>query len=383
MPNSLHKDPVRVLHILHSLGIGGAESWLRHLLRYRNREKYKIDVMIHEERLGYSEEIRNLGGDIFLCPYSSNPLIYGKNFKNVLRREGPFDIVHSHMGMGGFHAWWAYQAGVPVRIVHSHTDDRELKNAGLQKKIGVIISKQLMYRYASAGIAVSRIASQRFGKKFSSDDRWQVLYCGIDLTRYEIRGRAQQLRLDLGIPMDSLVVGHVGRFNLPKNHNFLLDIFKKIIQLEPKAMLLLIGDGELRFKIKNKTKFLGLEKNIIFTGVRKDVEKIMTGVMDVFLLPSLYEGLPLVLLEAQAAGLPCIISENISEETDVIKPAIIRISLDKAPAYWAKLVIETIKTKGGLTQKESIKIMEKSKFNIKASSARIFELYDKLMLEAR
>ena len=374
---------MKILHILHSLGIGGAESWLRHLLRYRNREKYQIDVMIHEERLGYSEEIRNLGGDIFLCPYSSNPLIYGKNFKNVLRREGPFDIVHSHMGMGGFHAWWAKQAGVPVRIVHNHTDDRELKNAGLQKKIGVIISKQLMFRYASAGIAVSQIASQRFGQNFASDDRWQILYCGIDLTRYEIQGKSQQLRPDLGIPMDSIVVGHVGRFNQQKNHVFLLDIFEKILQLEPNSILLLIGDGELRAEIENKAKTLGLAKNIIFTGVRKDVEKIMTGVMDVFLLPSLYEGLPLVLLEAQAAGLQCIISETVSEETDVIKPAIIRISLNKAPAYWAKLVIETIKTKGGLTQEESFKIMEKSKFNIKASSARIFELYDKLMLEAR
>ena len=339
--------------------------------------------MIHEERPGYAEEIKELGGNIFLCSYSNNPLIYGKNFKNVLRREGPFDIVHSHMGMSGFHAWWAYQAGVPVRIAHNHIDDRELKNAGLLKKIGVKISQQLIFHYASAGIAVSQIAAQRFGQNFGTDARWQVLYCGIDLSRYENQRRSQQMRLELGIPLDSPVVGHVGRFNQQKNHSFLIEIFGKILQLEPEAILLLIGDGEMRPEIETKVNSLGIENKIIFTGVRKDVEKLMTGVMDVFLLPSLYEGLPLVLLEAQAAGLPCVISETVSEETDVIKSAIKRVSLDKAPEYWAKVIIDTINGKGGLTQEEAFKIMEKSRFNIKESSARIFELYDKLMLKIK
>jgi glycosyltransferase involved in cell wall biosynthesis len=379
LKSTFKPTPLRVLHILNSLGFGGAESWLRHLLHCSDQSKYLIDIMVHEERPGYAEEIKNYGGEIILCPYSINPLRYGKNFKNLLRLHGPFDIVHSHLGMGGFHAWWAHQAGVPVRVVHNHTDDRELIKSSIIKKIGIKASQYLISQYATAGIAVSQAAANRFGKSWGTDSRWRILYCGIDLVPFKKSDNLIKVRQKLGIPTDYLVVGHVGRFTQEKNHTFLLDIFLKLLDFEPNSLLLLVGDGLLRPDIEVRAKNLGIEGKVMFTGIRQDVEELMLGAMDVFLLPSLYEGLPLVLLEAQAAGLPCIISNIITEEAAVVCPLMKRLSLTQNPAIWARKIIDCRNVKRNPETDNHLKLMEDSEFNIRNSSLKLFNLYNELI----
>ena len=379
--NGLHKNNnnIRILHVFHSLGFGGAEKWLVHMLRHVDQQKYQIDIMIHEEREGYAEEIKTLGAKIIVCPYSINPWIYGKNFKSILRQHGPYDIVQSHLATAGFHALWAHQQGVPIRLVQKHTDEKlELRQSNSVKNIGVKVSNLLVSGYATAGVAVSRSAAQRFGRQWERDPRWQILYLGIDLAEFTKEIDRERLRQELGIPRDSLVVGHVGRFTQEKNHGFLLDIFAKTVGLKPCTVLLLVGDGPLRREIEIKAARLGIAEKVLFTGLRKDVPILMKGAMDVFLLPSLYEGLPLVLMETQAAGLNSIISNKITEEADIVKPLIKRLFLTDFPDVWAHNIIRTANEKREISQGQALRIMEQSPFNIETSCNKLFELYDKL-----
>lgn len=377
------KRKIHILHVLHSLGFGGAEKWFLHMMNHIDTGKYQIDVMIHEEREGYADEIKKLGTNIITCQFSALPWVYGKSFREILRRFGPYDIMQSHLATAGFHCLWAYQEGVPIRLVEKHIDEKlELLQAGVLKRTGVRVSKYLISRYASVGIAVSRSAAQLFGRRWERDPRWQILYLGIDSIQFRENLNPGKLRQELGIPDDSMVIGHVGRFSKQKNHTFLLDIFAKILELQPKAILLLVGDGPLRPEVEAKAQSLGLSEHVLFAGLRKDVPALMRGVMDVLVLPSLYEGLPLVLMETQTAGLPSIISSTITDEADIIKPLIIRQSLNDSPLTWAQTVIQAAIAGRVIQPEQALKIMEQSPFNIENSCKKLYGIYDILLSQA-
>jgi glycosyltransferase involved in cell wall biosynthesis len=377
------KKPIRVLQVLLGLGTGGAENWARNLVRYIDADRFKVDFLVHNERREYAEDVLAKGGRIIFCPYSYNPWVYARNFKNYLRQYGPYDVVHSHLASAGFHLWWTSQAGVPVRIAHCHTDNKsELASSSLRRRLALGISQLLVRRYATAGFAVSQQAASRFGANWSADPRWRVLYCGIELAPFRPRVDSNSLRRELGISEEALVVGHVGRIEYPKNHPFILEVIAKLAELHPHTLLLLVGDGPQRPELEKQANLLGLNGKVIFLGWRQDVPRLLKGAMDVFVLPSFFEGLPLVLMETQAAGLPAVITDTVTEETDVIKHLITRRSLNDSPSHWARAILSVYQGRSPTAQAEALEIMAGSRFNIERGASLLTTLYENFYQQA-
>jgi len=372
--------PIRILHVVGSMVRGGIETWLMHVLRHIDRDRFLMDFLVLTTKPGdYDEEIRALGSQIILCPlHRWNPWSYAVNFQRILREYGPYHIVHSHPHhFSGYVLRWAQQAGVPVRIAHSHNDSSLLQTqAGLYRRLYFTVTKHWIDRYATLGLGCSRPAvAALFGANWESDPRWQLLYYGIDLTSFRDAIEKVAVRAELGIPEDAFVIGHVGRFAQQKNHLFLLKIVAEVAKREPKTYLLLIGDGVLRKRLEQEVAQLGLADRAIFAGVRSDVSRLMRGAMDVFLFPSFYEGLPLVSLEAQAAGLPCLFSDVITEEVDAIKPLVQRLSLWQPASVWADAVLARFRDASVIKQSEAMRVIEQSPFNIEKGIETLAKLY--------
>lgn len=370
-------DSIRILQVVGGMNPGGIETWLMHVLRHINRDRFHIDFLVHTpHKCAYDEEILALGSKIIPCLNPSRPLTYAANFKRSLSKYGAYDIVHSHVyHFSGYVLRLARQANIPTCIAHSHTDASSLEaKAGWYRRLYLALMKRWIARYATVGLGVSHKAvANLFGSNWN-DPRWRVLYCGTDLTLFRNAVNPAFVRDQLGIPADALIIGHVGRFVEVKNHNFLIEIMTEVTQRESQAYLLLVGDGPLRATIEQQVAQAGLTDRVIFAGIRSDVPRLMLGAMDVLLLPSFYEGLGLVLIEAQAAGLPCIFSDVIPEEADVVKPLVQRISLSQPASDWAN-AIAAIKTQLRINQAEALKLVEQSPFNIQTSVKELEKLY--------
>jgi glycosyltransferase involved in cell wall biosynthesis len=385
--------PIRILHIVGCMHRGGIETWLMHILRNIDRNLFQIDFMVHtSESCEYDDEICSLGSRIIVSPYPTphlnrNLWSYPANFRRILREYGPYDVVHSHSGVvNGNVLRIAKQAGVPVRIAHSHDDGSHLTaKQPWKRQLYWVLLKWWIDRYATVGLGCSReAAADLFGSHWQSDRRWQILYCGLDLTNFQEKVDPAQVRAELGIPADALVIGHVGRFETQKNHRFLVKIVAEIAQQEPKMRLLLVGKGSLRPEIEEQVAQLGLTDKVIFAGSRSDVPQLMLGAMDVFLLPSFNEGLPLVLIEAQAAGLPCIFSDVISNETDVVKPLMQRLSLSQSASDWAEVVLAQKKANLPIKQSEALSILQQdSPFSIEISAKNLTDIYSEQLYQTK
>jgi len=331
---------VRILHVLGSLDRGGAETWLVQVLRHIDRSKYQFDFLVHTEKpCAYDDEVRALGSRIIPCLSPSNPVKYARNFLRILRQYGPYDCVHSHVHhFSGFVLTLARIGGVNSRIAHSHSDTRALK--GAVRRLYFSGTAALIKQNATRGLAVSAPAALAlFGRDWSADNRWQICLCGVDMEPFEGSIDRDIVRTELKIPSNALVVGHVGRFEKAKNHTFIIDIAQQLCSARPDTVFLLVGDGSLRRHVESRVRALNLESSFRFLGVRSDVPRLMKGAMDVFLFPSRFEGLGLVLLEAQAAGLRSIVSDTIPTEVDVVAGAIQRLSLRSSPRLWADALL--------------------------------------------
>ncbi|NDJ24221.1 glycosyltransferase [Nostoc sp. B(2019)] len=375
-----NKPSIRILQVVGGMNRAGTETWLMHILRQINRDRFQIDFLVHTtEPCHYDHEIRTLGSKIIVCPHPhSQPWSYGYNFKQILKKHRPYDIIHSHgHHFSGYVLRLAHQLGIPVRIAHSHFDSSSVEaKTGLKRKLYLSLMKRWISQYATVGLGCSRnAAADLFGMKWENDPRWQLLYCGIDLAPFRNTFDSNAVRAELDIPADAFVLGHVGRFDAEKNHLFLLDIASEIAKREPKMRLLLVGDGKLRPEIEQKVVQIGLADRVIFAGVRSDVPRLMLGAMDLLIFPSLYEGLGLVLVEAQAAGLSCILSNVIPQEADVVKPLMHRISLLKPASTWADAVMETKQDTAKINQLEAFKTVENSLFNIQRGARELEFLY--------
>jgi glycosyltransferase involved in cell wall biosynthesis len=333
----------RILHIVGNLNRGGAETWLIQVLRRLDRQEFQFDFVVHSDGpFQYQAEIEALGSKVLVCRGFTNPLLYGVNLLDILRRRGPYDCLHSHMHhFSGIPLLIARIAGTPMRVVHSHLDTSVIdQDAGVLRRSYTGVMKRVIWSCCTTGTAASiKAADALFPPGWRADPKWKVLHYGIELEPYQQPVPRHEIRKQLGIPNDALVIGHIGRFEGQKNHAFLLNIAAEVVRIMPKAIFLLVGDGPLRPVIEHKAKTMNLINNLIFTGVRTDVPLLMQGVMDVFLFPSCYEGLGLVLLEAQASGLPCLISDQIPSEADVIKDLVIREALTTPPQRWAERLL--------------------------------------------
>jgi glycosyltransferase involved in cell wall biosynthesis len=376
--------PIKILQVVGCMNRGGVETWLMHILRNIDRDLFQMDFVLHtSEPCHYNDEIRSLGCRIIVSPYMPHPnrhwWNYVANFKQILQEYGPYDIVHSHLDyFSGNILRLAKQAGVKVRIAHAHNDTSLLiANGGWKKRFYVAWLKQRISRYTTVGLPCSRKAAvDLFGSNWESDLRWQILYCGLNLEDFQQQVNPILVRAELGIPQDAFVVGHVGRFEPQKNHQFLVQIAAEIARQESKMRLLLIGYGSLRQEVEKQIAQLGLTDKVIFAGVRSDIPRLMLGAMDVFLLPSLFEGLPLVLIEAQAAGLPCIFSDVISDEIDVVKPLMKRLSLSQKASQWAEIILAQKPVNLTVKPTQALSILQKnSPFNIEFCVKKLTNIY--------
>ena len=235
----------------------------------------------------------------------------------------------------------------------------------------------MVARYSTARLAASqRAARSLFGSRWRSDPCCRILYCGIDLAPFRAAVDSREVRAELGIPPESFVVGHVGRFTEPKNHTFLLQIAAQAIQLEPRARVLLVGDGPLRPAIERQVSELGLSGKVIFAGVRDDVPRLLKGAIDLFVFPSLHEGLGLALVEAQAAGLPCLYSDVIPHEVEVVRPLMQRLSLREPASRWAELGLSHSRQIGMPDPSAALEVVELSPFKIRRNVDELCAIYD-------
>lgn len=371
---------IRILHVVGGMDRAGTETWLMHVLRNIDREYFWMDFLVHTtQKCAYDDEICARGSKIIPCLHPSRPSLYAANFKRILCKYGPYDVVHSHVHhFSGYVLRLAQQTGVPVRIAHSHNDTSSAKaRVGLDRRLYLMLMKRWITHYATVGLAASRKAAvDLFGADWKTDERWRTLYCAVDLLAFHQQIDRLAVRAELGIPPDAFVIGHVGRFEEQKNHALLIEIAAEIAKREPNMRLLMLGDGSLRPSIQQKVSELNLSDHVIFAGVRPDVPRLMLGAMDVFLFPSLYEGLGLVLIEAQAAGLPCVFSDVVPEEADVVRPLVQRISLSQPVSAWAEAVMAATKQDTvTINQLEALTTIEKSFFNIRTKVKELQSCY--------
>ena len=324
---------IRVLQVATYMGRGGLESMIMNYYRHIDREKVQFDFLVHrQERAAFDDEIESLGGRIYrltrLVPWSKS---YLSALNHFFDKHPEYRIVHVHQDcLSSVILKAAAQHHIPVRIAHSHNANQD-KNLKYPIKLWY---KRSIPKYATNLFACGKDA----GDWMFSGAPYQIINNAIDAAAYayEPEKRAE-MRCQLGLT-DELVVGHVGRFNQQKNHPFLLEVFAALLKKEPHAVLLLVGGGEDMPKIQAKAQTLGIAERVRFLGVRSDVADLMQA-MDVFVFPSLYEGLPVTMVEAQAAGLPCIISDKVPPECILTEGLVDVMPLSASPETWAEKIL--------------------------------------------
>jgi len=304
-----------------------------------------------------------------------NLWLFSRRFQHILR-EGKYDVVHSHVHFfSGNVLRCAKAQNIPVRIAHSHTT-QDGRSDVLIRRYYRDLMKSWIGRYATHGLAASRSsASALFGENWERDDRFCILHCAIDLRPFQEPVNQETVRRELGLPTGAPVVGHVGRFSQEKNHVFFLDIAAEVLKRRPEIHFLLVGDGPLRPAIESRVGSIGLSGKVHFAGMRTDVARLMRGAMDVFIFPSLWEGLPLALIEAQAAGLRCIVSDVCTTEVSVLADHFTQISLSQSPDLWAANIIKALE-RGRVSGESPVQNMAQTDFSIQQCVRSLSDLYE-------
>ena len=332
----------RILCIVGGMNAGGAETFLMKVYRNLDKTKYQMDFAVAVTDKGYyDDEIIALGGKIHHVTPKS--LGFFKNFNSVRKivKENRYQYVlrTSQHSLSALELLAAWLGGAKVRVFrssNSNTTSGSKKQMLLHKLCGFMPK-----RFANVRIAPSTEAAEfMFGKGCVKKDRAQILHNAVDLSvyRYDADSR-KKIRQELNVAENALLIGHVGRFNQQKNHGFLLEIFEKIRSMNENTVLMLVGKGELETDIRAKAEKLGLADHIIFTGVRSDVPQLLSA-MDVFVFPSLYEGMPNTVIEAQATGLPCVIADTITREANIT--GLVAYLPLGGPEIWAEKALESV-----------------------------------------
>lgn len=305
--------PIRVAQVLNRMDSGGIEAVVLNYYRHIDRNKVQFDFFFAEgSNLPQREELKQLGAGLYSVPAYSHPIAYQKALYAAFKQHG-YRIVHAHLStMSLFPLFAAWRAGVPVRICHNHSTSHWGEGAKtLLKYILRPFNKLFATEWFACGEKTGR---WMYGDQAFEAGKVIVMPNAIDTAKFAYDAEARiALRKEFGIPLDAFAVGHVGRFTYAKNHSFLLKVFAELLKEKSNACLLLVGEGELEHWVRQEVQKMHLQSHIIFAGTRADVNKLYSA-MDVFCLPSLYEGMPLVAWEAQASGLPCVFSEGVTRE---------------------------------------------------------------------
>jgi|UPI000645AD1F glycosyltransferase EpsF len=365
---------MKILHILGKFDRGGVEVFLIDLFLESGQDDEISFLSLDAQKGALDPILLDNGAVIYKIPLNQNFFKFCTQYYNLLKQQkDKFDVVHSHVqSFSGLLLFIAFLAGVKVRVSHSHSEETILKNdASFVRKLYLKITGLLLKKSANVKIACSEIA----GKSLYGEQVFKVVVNGININKfkeYDVNFRQKVIR-EFGFSDNDKIVGHVGRFDIPKNQRFIIEIAEKVIAKDPSYKFVLVGDGILFNEIKNTVVEKGLQKNIILTGNRDDVPLLLTNLFDLFVFPSLFEGLPIVLLEAQICGLKCLISKNISKESIVFSEMVDTLELSSGSEYWSSKIFENINKsdKSGIYRKK----FRDTKYSIKETLNHLNSIY--------
>ena len=336
--NTTDNYPIRVLMLFTILNRGGAESMVMNYYRAIDRSKVQFDFVVHREEKGdYEDEITALGGRIYrMTPLRPHTLgKYAQQISTFFDEHPEYRIIHGQCSESGYYFYKeASRRGIPVIIAHAHNSHVKIDLKWFFRTWMKYKMRPYLTHYFSCG---EEAAIWLFGKDLAQ--KAIILKNAIDTRRYRYDAQIRELkRKELGLDAHSLTLCHIGRFDKVKNHQFIIKVMAQIIKKCPNTQLLLIGDGELRQQTEQQTKDYGLESNVKFLGVRPDVNELLQAA-DALVFPSLFEGLPMTLVEAQCSGLPCVISENIPHEVD-FTDLVEQLPLETGAEKWSEQLLQ-------------------------------------------
>ncbi|WP_129738519.1 glycosyltransferase family 1 protein [Massilimicrobiota timonensis] len=367
---------IKVLHLFTTLDGGGVESFLYNYYSHMNTEKIVFDTVVPGQEKGYLEPIfAKLGGQVFhVCRFKKNPIKHLKDVSTIIR-NGKYDIVHCHGYKSTIGLVFAKIWGCKVRIIHSHM-------AYVNENIFVKISRKMLTGIAKS-CSTERFAcgidaaKWLFGSKDYENGKVKVINNAIDLSKYMFDEQTRNnYRKEMCLE-GNLVIGNVARLTYQKNQIFLLYVLKDMLSINKSVILLLIGEGEDKQRLEKEAIKLGIEKNVRFLGMRKDVPQLLSAI-DYFVLPSHFEGLPVVLAEIQAAGLFACVSDTITREINITHN-IHYLSLDMKTKEWADFIIKDSIKHNSMNRMELSKYLIGSKYDIMIQAKKLYDLYYNLI----
>lgn len=368
---------IKILHVIDGLNAGGMESMLMNYYRHLDKKKYKIDFLVfHKEKCFFEDEIHCMGGNIYkITPRRENPYKNRKEVKEFFKKN-KYDIIEFHQGITYFYPLiMAKKYGNSIRIIHNHGINRKyLKNLKLYNNL--YARKRISNLGTHYFTCSMEVNNQLFSNNVIQHRKIFLINNAIDIEKYSFSMEDRKnIRKEFGIDNEIELLCHIGTFTEPKNHKFLLDIFAEYIKMSPKSLLMLVGTGILEEKIINRAKELGIIDRIILTGNRKDIEKILSA-SDKLVFPSLYEGIPLVLIEAQSSGLPIFISNTINQKCFVTNNGLV-LELESSPKVWAERIYNY---KNNSYRNYYNKKMRESQFNIVNEAKKLDAIYSNIGL---
>lgn len=355
----------KILHIVGTMQMGGQETFIMNIFRNIDREKYEFGFVVHsDEKAYYEDEVEKLGGKIYrIKSISKNPIKHAMQLRTIINQNN-FEIMHRHTNTSivFIDLLIGRLCRMKKVIVHSHS------NVSSKFKTIHKIFRPLLNIFATEKLACSKEAGYwLYGKR----QKFIIVPNSIDIDKFKYNEEKRMLIRKENNCLNKIVLGHIGRFDKIKNQTFLVDIFEKIVEKNKNVELWFLGNGEEKENIEKKCK----EKNIIdsvkFFGTVKDTYNFLQG-MDLFVFPSIKEGLGIALIEAQVAGLTCVVSDTIQKEA-IISKNVIQLSIETKPEKWAEIILEEIE-KSKNRKREIEKVVFK-KYDIKELVSKIEEIY--------
>lgn len=356
-------QPIKILHIVSTLKVGsGVMSIIMNLYRHIDRKKVQFDFLYFiEDDISYKAEIEALGGKTYFIPKPTIKTLipYIKAYKEFLyQHAGEYKALHLHeVYLSSLYMPLAHKYGIKHCIIHAHSTRYSDKTIKAIRNYFLCLP---IKKNADIFFACSEAAGRfLYGNKYVEEGKVRILYNAVDSEKFVHNSRVRrEIREELNVK-DKFVVGHIGRFSKEKNHAFLLKIFCEIKKVKADSLLILIGEGPLLVDVKRQIDQLGLTEDVKLLGVRQDVYKILQG-FDVFILPSLFEGLSVSAIESQAAGLPTYASDNLTKETKVVEEMHF-LSLKQNPKEWADKIVKESK---GFKRRVTTQIIRQKGFDV-------------------
>lgn len=361
---------IRVLQMIGSLELGGSQAMIMNIYRNIDRNAIQFDFIVDRiEHMEYKEEIETLGGIVYTMPTfkGTNVIEIKRAWRKFFLQHTEYKVLHSHVrSYASLYIPIAKKNGITT-IIHSHSTSN---GRGVQAMIKKMMQYSLRYQADYLFSCSDKAGAWLFGKSALKHKNYKMISNAIDSQRFAFdEDKRIEIRKELHIE-NKFVVGNVGRLVIPKNHQFLIDIFISVLHKDANSCLLLVGDGELRNLLEKKCQQLGIQDAVMFLGSQSYVEKYYMA-MDVFVFPSLWEGLGIAAVEAQAAGLSCVISDRVPKEVDIGSGLISIVRISDNSEKWADKIV----AQKGKTRISQTKAIKNAGFDISNSAYRLQQFY--------